>query len=64
MDRKALRIVAIIDWEYGGFFLPEHEIPFYKSSERSGEQVKGNEFKSVVDEMIEFWRQSQVSASY
>lgn len=63
VDPKTLRIVAIIDWEYGGFFPREHEIPFYERSEPSGKQVKGEKFKPIVNKMIEFWRQTQVSAS-
>ena len=64
VDRETLRVTAIIDWEYGGFFPREHELLFYKSPERSGTQVNGMEFRSVVDKMIEFWQQSQVSVSY
>ena len=59
VDRETLKIVAVIDWEYGGFFPPELEIPFYESSERSGIQVKSNSLKPAVDYMIEFWRQSE-----
>jgi thiamine kinase-like enzyme len=62
VDPKTLQIVAIIDWEYGGFFPRELEIPFYECSEASGQQVKGNRFKPAVDKIIEFWRQSQTSA--
>ncbi|MCJ1386665.1 hypothetical protein MMC17_009791 [Xylographa soralifera] len=54
VDRKTLRIAAIIDWEYGGFFPRDHELPFYKSPQHSGKQVNGKEFKSVVDKIIEF----------
>lgn len=64
VNRETLCIVAIIDWEYSGFFPREHELPFYKSSKRSGEQVKGKELRPYVDRIIEFWRQSQGSASY
>ncbi len=63
VDPKTLQIVAIIDWEYSGFFPRDHEIPFYESSEASGQQVKGKKFKPVVDKIIEFWRKSQISAS-
>ncbi|MCJ1449552.1 MAG: hypothetical protein MMC23_010072 [Stictis urceolatum] len=59
VDRETLKIVAVIDWEYGGFFPPELEIPFYESSEHSGIQVKSNSLKPAVDYMIEFWRQSE-----
>lgn len=30
VDPKTLKINAIIDWEYAGFFLPEFEAPFYR----------------------------------
>lgn len=60
---ETLQILAIIDWEYGGFFPPEHEIPFYESSEFSGIQVKSEKSKPAVDKMVEFWRQSQVPGS-
>lgn len=61
---KTLQILAVVDWEYGGFFPPEHEIPFYESSESSGIQVKSDKFKPAVDKIVEFWRQSQVPGSY
>ena len=62
VNPKTLQIVAIIDWEYGGFFPRDHEIPFYESSGTSGEQVKGNKLNPVVDKIIEFWRQSRTPA--
>ena len=30
VDPDTLKIKAIIDWEYAGFFPPEFESPFYK----------------------------------
>lgn len=30
VDPKTLKINAIIDWEYSGFFPPEFEAPFYR----------------------------------
>jgi Choline/ethanolamine kinase len=62
VNPKTLQIVAIIDWEYGGFFPQDHEIPFYESSETSGEQVKGSKLKPIVGKIIEFWRQSRTCA--
>lgn len=62
MDPKTLQIVAIIDWEYGGFFTREHEIPFYESSESSGKQITGDKLRPAADKIIKFWRQSQIRA--
>ena len=64
VDRTTLKIIAIIDWEYGGFFPQEHELPFYEKSERSGIQVKSDTFKPIVDKMIEFWKLSQTSSDH
>ena len=63
VDPRTLRIVAVIDWEYGGFFPREHEIPFYEVSESSGAQLNSDRLRSAVNNMIEFWRQSEVFAS-
>jgi aminoglycoside phosphotransferase (APT) family kinase protein len=30
VDRETLKIKAIIDWEYAGFYPPEFDRPFYK----------------------------------
>lgn len=30
VDPETLKIRAIIDWEYAGFYLPEFESPFYR----------------------------------
>ncbi|MCJ1308322.1 hypothetical protein MMC25_001975 [Agyrium rufum] len=60
VDPKKLRITAIIDWEYSGFYPQKYELPFYESPERSGLQVKGNKLKPAVDTIIGFWNQSQM----
>ena len=63
VNPETFQITAVIDWEYGGFFPPEHEIPYYKNSDFSGRQVKSDQFKPAVEKIIEFWRQSQKSAT-
>lgn len=30
VDPETLKITAIIDWEYAGFYPPEFEAPFYR----------------------------------
>ena len=63
VDPETLKVVAIIDWEYGGFFPPKNEIPFYESSDSSGEQLRSDKHKPIVDSIIDFWKRSQVSAA-
>jgi len=38
VDPITLKIVAILDWEFSGFYPQEHEIPFYEKSIPSGAQ--------------------------
>ena len=61
VNPQTLQIVAVIDWEYGGFFPQGHEIPFYESSKASGLQLVDSKNKQKVDKVIEFWRESQIS---
>lgn len=35
VDPDTLKINAIVDWEYAGFYPPEFEFPFYQRSGRS-----------------------------
>lgn len=63
VDPQTLHIVAIIDWEYGGFYPKEHEIPYYTSPEYSGRQNKQDKYRLVVEGIVEFWRQSQISVA-
>ena len=64
VDPTTLKIVAIIDWEFGGYYPQEHELPFYERPERSGDQVKGETLKPAVDQIIQFWRLSQMRSDY
>lgn len=38
VDPKTMRITAIIDWEYAGFFPERFDFPFYRSPRPSGAQ--------------------------
>jgi serine/threonine protein kinase len=40
VDPVSLKVVAIGDWEYGGFYPESHELPFFESPKKSGVQVK------------------------
>lgn len=53
VDPITLKILAIIDWEYSGYYPSSHEIPFYKSPKPSGAQVKN--FEDIVREIKKFW---------
>lgn len=50
-----LRLVAIGDWEYGGFYPESLELPFFERSEKSGVQVKKI---SGIKEIKEFWEKA------
>lgn len=51
VDPDTLRIRAIIDWEYAGFFPKYFEAPFY---ERLGPSVPINGEKDDVEDLLEF----------
>ena len=56
VDEKTLKITAIIDWEYAGFFPVEFEAPFYL---RPGPSVAlEGEVDDVPNllEMLEYWK--------
>jgi hypothetical protein len=54
-----LNVVAILDWEYGGFYPPEHEVAFYESSDFSGIQAMSAAFQPVMHNIVEFWKRSE-----
>lgn len=39
VDPESLKIAAIIDWEFGGFYPEYFEVPYYRSPKPSGHQV-------------------------
>jgi hypothetical protein len=49
----SLKVIAIGDWEYGGFYPESHELPFYESPKKSGVQVTTI---SGMAEIKEFWQ--------
>lgn len=49
VDPKSLRINAIIDWEYAGFFPKQFEFPFF---ERLGPSVAMDEEKDDSEELL------------
>jgi hypothetical protein len=50
-----LTLVAIGDWEYGGFYPKTHKLPFFESPVKSGVQVKTI---SGIKEIKEFWKKA------
>jgi serine/threonine protein kinase len=59
VDPKTLKIAAIIDWEYAGFFLEEFDIPFYK---RLGPSVAINGKEDDTDKLMKFIKDHQVTS--
>lgn len=51
VDPATLKIKAIIDWEYAGFFPPYFEAPFYK---RPGPSVALDGERDDVPELLQF----------
>ena len=49
----SLKVVAISDWEYGGFYPENHELPFFESPKKSGVQV--HTIRGMT-EVKEFWQ--------
>ncbi|RJE19773.1 Choline/ethanolamine kinase [Aspergillus sclerotialis] len=52
VDRRTLKINAIIDWEYAGFFPRHFEAPFYK---RPGPSVALNRENDDVPKLLQFF---------
>lgn len=52
-DPETLELVAIGDWEYGGFYPESHELPFFENSKKSGVQVKTID---GIRQIKEFWK--------
>jgi serine/threonine protein kinase len=59
VDPETLKIAAIIDWEYAGFFPEEFDLPFYK---RLGPSVAINGEEDDTDKFLGFIKDNQVSA--
>lgn len=53
VDRENLKIKAIIDWEFAGFYPPEFDRPFYKRPGGSivleGDVDDIDELKTLID---------------
>ena len=47
------KTIAIVDWEYAGFYTQSHEIPLYEKSAPSGRQI-GEDFGDIVVDMKQF----------
>lgn len=50
VDSKTLKIKAIVDWEYAGFFPPEFELPFYR---RPGPSIALKDELDDVDALMD-----------
>lgn len=58
VDPETLKIAAIIDWEYAGFFPEEFDVPFYR---RLGPSVAINGEEDDTDKFLEFIMDHEVS---
>ncbi|KAF2867746.1 kinase-like domain-containing protein [Massariosphaeria phaeospora] len=57
VDPDTLKIAAIIDWEYAGFFPEEFDVPFYR---RLGPSVAINGEEDDTDKFMQFVKDHQV----
>jgi Phosphotransferase enzyme family len=53
----SLQVLAIVDWECGGYYPESHELPFFESPEWSGVQVKKI---CGMKEIKDFWKKAAV----
>ena len=58
VDPVTLKVLAIIDWEFSGFYPEEHEIPFYERRKPSGAQSRY--FPRNIDHIKRFWEDSTI----
>ncbi len=61
VDPETLKIAAIIDWEYAGYFPEEFDLPFYK---RLGPSIALDEEADDTDKFLQFIKEHQVSISF
>ena len=47
-----MKVVAISNWEYGGFYPESHKLPFYESPKKSGVQVKTISGMAEIKELL------------
>lgn len=57
IDPTTLELTAIVDWECGGYYPENHELPYFESSIQSGVQVKTI---SGMEEIKRFWESSRL----
>lgn len=56
VDPVTYKVVAILDWEYAGYYPEEHEIPFYERRIPSGAQWRY--FQQTAEQIKQFWEDS------
>ncbi|KAF4614337.1 hypothetical protein G7Y89_g15400 [Cudoniella acicularis] len=56
VDPMTHKVVAILDWEYGGYYPKEHEIPYYEKPIPSGAQLRY--FPQTAELIKQFWEDS------
>jgi aminoglycoside phosphotransferase len=56
VDPVTYKVVAILDWEYAGYYPKEHEIPYYERPMPSGAQPRY--FPEIVKQIKQFWEDS------
>jgi thiamine kinase-like enzyme len=59
VDPSTLKITAILDWEYAGFYPKSHEIPYWRKQRGSGAQA--GDFQKVKEDIKTFWAKCVVS---
>lgn len=57
VDSKTLKIKAIVDWEYAGFFPPEFELPFYR---RPGPSIALKDELDDVDALMDIMSKQSI----
>ncbi|KDR80935.1 hypothetical protein GALMADRAFT_222534 [Galerina marginata CBS 339.88] len=56
VDQETLKINAILDWEYAGFFPPEFDSPFYRRLGHSGALEGEEDDVPKLWKVVEHWR--------
>lgn len=61
VDPVTLKITAILDWEFAGYYPREHEIPYYQRPIPSGAQARY--FPQIVKQIKQFWKNCKEESS-
>jgi len=58
VDPVTYKVIAILDWEYAGYYPKEHEIPYYERSMPSAAHQRY--FPEIFKQIKQFWEDSAV----